>query len=149
MTRLAMVERAGASMQNQAFSALLLLLREDLRTDVEEMDQTVKSRNGLGQALGMLVRWFPRLPEIASLQACGPSLAMTNESEFPQNLSSPAMLLSSLLSPALSRSSIAGVGGQPGASPETIIKLSPGSATPDQAIHQKTGLPRLTKPASQ
>ena len=39
LTHLAMVENVSASTQNQAFSALLLLFREVLRTDLEEMAQ--------------------------------------------------------------------------------------------------------------
>jgi integron integrase len=41
-----MVEKVSASTQNQAFSALLLLFREVLRTDVEEMAQTVRAKRG-------------------------------------------------------------------------------------------------------
>jgi site-specific recombinase XerD len=41
-----MVEKVSASTQNQAFSALLLLFREVLRTDLEEMAQTVRARRG-------------------------------------------------------------------------------------------------------
>ena len=54
MTRLAMVERVCASTQNQAFIALLLLFREVLHTDMEEMGRTVMTRRGLGQALAVL-----------------------------------------------------------------------------------------------
>ena len=46
LTPLAMVENVSASAQNQAFSALLLLFREVLRTDLEEMAQTVRARRG-------------------------------------------------------------------------------------------------------
>jgi len=46
LTRLAMVEKVSASTQNQAFSALLLLFREVLRRDLEEMAQTVRARRG-------------------------------------------------------------------------------------------------------
>ncbi len=46
LTRLAMVENVSASTQNQAFSALLLLFREVLRTDLEEMAQTVRAKRG-------------------------------------------------------------------------------------------------------
>ncbi len=46
LTRLAMVERVSASTQNQAFSAVLLFFREVLRTDLEEMSQTVRARRG-------------------------------------------------------------------------------------------------------
>lgn len=55
LTRLAMVERVSASTQNQAFSALLLLFREVLRVDLEEMAQTVRARRG------------PKLPTVLSL----------------------------------------------------------------------------------
>ena len=46
LTRLAMVEKISASTQNQAFNALLLLFREVLRTDLEEMAQTVRAKRG-------------------------------------------------------------------------------------------------------
>ena len=46
LTHLAMVEKVSASTQNQAFSALLLLFREVLRTDLEEMAQTVRAKRG-------------------------------------------------------------------------------------------------------
>ena len=46
LTRLAMVDKVSASTQNQAFCALLLLFREVLRTDLEEMAQTVRARRG-------------------------------------------------------------------------------------------------------
>ena len=46
LTRLAMVEKVSASTQNQAFSALLLLFREVLRTDLGEMAQTVRAKRG-------------------------------------------------------------------------------------------------------
>ena len=46
LTRLAMVEKVSASTQNQAFSALLLLFREVLRKDLEEMAQTVRAKRG-------------------------------------------------------------------------------------------------------
>ena len=39
-----MVEKVSASTQNQAFSALLLLFREVLRKDLEEMAQTIRAR---------------------------------------------------------------------------------------------------------
>jgi integrase len=45
-TRLAMVDNVSASTQNQAFCALLLLFREVLRTDMEEMAQTVRAKRG-------------------------------------------------------------------------------------------------------
>ncbi len=41
-------------MQNQAFSALLLLFWEVLRTDMEEIGRTVRTRRGLGQGLAVL-----------------------------------------------------------------------------------------------
>lgn len=41
LTHLAMVEKVSASTQNQAFSALLLLFREVLRVDLEEMAPAV------------------------------------------------------------------------------------------------------------
>ena len=44
LTHLAMVEKVSASTQNQAFSALLLLFREVLRIDLEEMAQTVRAK---------------------------------------------------------------------------------------------------------
>jgi len=46
LTRLAMVEKVSASTQNQALSALLLLFREVLRKDLEEMAQTVRAKRG-------------------------------------------------------------------------------------------------------
>jgi len=46
LTRLAMVDKVSASTQNQAFSALLLLFREVLRTDLEQMAQTVRAKRG-------------------------------------------------------------------------------------------------------
>ncbi|MFH1998544.1 MAG: integron integrase [Planctomycetota bacterium] len=46
LTRLAMVDNVSASTQNQAFSALLLLFREVLRVDLEEMAQTVRAKRG-------------------------------------------------------------------------------------------------------
>ena len=46
LTHLAMVEKVSASTQNQAFSALLLLFREVLRADLEEMAQTVRAKRG-------------------------------------------------------------------------------------------------------
>lgn len=46
LTRLAMARKVSASTQNQAFSALLLLFREVLRRDLEEMAQTVRARRG-------------------------------------------------------------------------------------------------------
>jgi len=56
LTRLAMVEKVSASTQNQAFSALLLLFREVLRTDLEEMAQTVRAKRG------------PKLPTVLSVR---------------------------------------------------------------------------------
>lgn len=55
LSRLAMVEKVSASTQNQAFSALLLLFREVLRVDLEEMSQTVRARRG------------PKLPTVLSV----------------------------------------------------------------------------------
>jgi len=55
LTHLAMVEKVSASTQNQAFSALLLLFREVLRVDLEEMAQTVRARRG------------PKLPTVLSV----------------------------------------------------------------------------------
>jgi integron integrase len=55
LTHLAMVGKVSASTQNQAFSALLLLFREVLRTDLEEMAQTVRARRG------------PKLPTVLSV----------------------------------------------------------------------------------
>ena len=49
-----MVEKVSASTQNQAFSALLLLFREVLRVDLEEMSQTVRAKRG------------PKLPTVSS-----------------------------------------------------------------------------------
>jgi integron integrase len=46
LTRLAMVENVSASTQNQAFSALLLLLRKVLRRDLEDIAQTVRAKRG-------------------------------------------------------------------------------------------------------
>jgi len=46
LTRLAMVENVSAATQNQAFCALLMLFREVLRTDMEEMAQTVRAKRG-------------------------------------------------------------------------------------------------------
>ena len=55
LTHLAMVENVSASTQNQAFSALLLLFREVLRVDLEEMAQTVRAKRG------------PKLPTVLSV----------------------------------------------------------------------------------
>ena len=60
LTRLAMVEGVSASTQNQAFSALLLLFREVLRTDLEEMAQTVRAKRG---------RRLPTVLSVAEVQA--------------------------------------------------------------------------------
>jgi integron integrase len=46
LTHLAMVERVSASTQNQAFCAALLLFREVLRTDLNDIAQTVRARRG-------------------------------------------------------------------------------------------------------
>jgi integron integrase len=55
LTHLAMVEKVSGSTQNQAFSALLLLFREVLRGDLEEMAQTVRAKRG------------PKLPTVLSV----------------------------------------------------------------------------------
>ena len=55
LTHLAMVEKVSASTQNQAFSALLLLFREVLHVDLEEMAQTVRAKRG------------PKLPTVMSV----------------------------------------------------------------------------------
>ncbi len=60
LTRLAMVEKVSASTQNQAFSALLLLFREVLRTDLDEMAQTVRAKRG---------RKLPTVLSVAEVQA--------------------------------------------------------------------------------
>lgn len=60
LTRLAMVERVSASTQNQTFSALLLLFREFLRKDMEEMAQTVRARRG---------RRLPTVLSVSEVQA--------------------------------------------------------------------------------
>ncbi|HCP32323.1 TPA: integron integrase, partial [Candidatus Acetothermia bacterium] len=60
LTRLAMVEKVSASTQNQAFSALLLLFREVLRRDLEEMAQTVRARRG---------RKLPTVLSVSEVQA--------------------------------------------------------------------------------
>jgi len=46
LTRLAMVEHVSASTQNQDFNAVLLLFREVLRVDLEEMSKTVRAKRG-------------------------------------------------------------------------------------------------------
>jgi integron integrase len=46
LTHLAMVEKVSASTQNQAFCAALLLFREVLRTDLNDIAQTVRARRG-------------------------------------------------------------------------------------------------------
>jgi hypothetical protein len=46
LTHLAMVEKVSASTQNEALSALLLLFREVLRTDLDELAQTVRAKRG-------------------------------------------------------------------------------------------------------
>jgi len=46
LTRLAMVDTVSASIQNQAFSALCLLFRDVLRTDLEAMARTVRAKRG-------------------------------------------------------------------------------------------------------
>lgn len=60
LMRLAMVEKVSASTQNQAFSALLLLFREVLRIDLEEMAQTVRAKRG---------RKRPTVLSVAEVQA--------------------------------------------------------------------------------
>jgi len=60
LTRLAMVEKVSASTQNQAFSALLLLFREVLRRDLEEMEQTVRAKRG---------RKLPTVLSVSEVQA--------------------------------------------------------------------------------
>ena len=55
LTHLAMVEKVSPSTQNQAFSALLLLFREVLHVDLEEMAQTVRAKRG------------PKLPTVLSV----------------------------------------------------------------------------------
>ena len=60
LTRLAMVEKVSASTQNQAFSALLLLFREVLRKDMEEMAQTVRAKRG---------RRLPTVLSVSEVQA--------------------------------------------------------------------------------
>ena len=55
LTHFAMVEKVSPSTQNQAFSALLLLFREVLRVDLEEMAQTVRAKRG------------PKLPTVLSV----------------------------------------------------------------------------------
>jgi integron integrase len=60
LTRLAMAEKVSASTQNQAFSALLLLFREVLRTDLEAMAQTVRARRG---------RRLPTVLSVSEVQA--------------------------------------------------------------------------------
>jgi len=60
LTRLAMVDKVSASTQNQAFSALLLLFREVLRTDLDEIAQTVRAKRG---------RKLPTVLSVAEVQA--------------------------------------------------------------------------------
>lgn len=60
LTRLAMVDNVSASTQNQAFSALLLLFREILRTDLDEIAQTVRAKRG---------RKLPTVLSVAEVQA--------------------------------------------------------------------------------
>jgi len=50
-----MVEKVSSSTQNQAFIALLLLFREVLRVDLEEMTQAVCAKRG------------PKLPTVLSV----------------------------------------------------------------------------------
>jgi integron integrase len=60
LTHLAMVEKVGATTQNQAFSALLLLFREVLRADLEGMAQTVRPKRG---------RRLPTVLSVAEVQS--------------------------------------------------------------------------------
>jgi len=60
LTRLAMAEKVSASTQNQAFSALLLLFREVLRRDLEEMAQTIRAKRG---------RRLPTVLSVSEVQA--------------------------------------------------------------------------------
>ncbi len=60
LTRLAMVDRVSASTQNQAFSALLLLFREILRTDLNDIAKTVRAKRG---------RKLPTVLSVAEVQA--------------------------------------------------------------------------------
>jgi integrase len=46
LTRLAMADKVSASTQNQAFNALLLLFREVLRKDLDDIAQTVRAKRG-------------------------------------------------------------------------------------------------------
>jgi len=46
LTHLAMVKNVSASTQNQAFSALLLLFREVLHSDLKDLDKTVRAKRG-------------------------------------------------------------------------------------------------------
>ncbi len=55
-----MVEKVSASTQNQAFRALLLLFREVLRKDLEEMAQTIRARRG---------RRLPTVLSVSEIQA--------------------------------------------------------------------------------
>lgn len=66
LTRLAMVENVSASTQNQAFSALLLLFREVLHKDMEEMAKTVRAKRG---------RKLPTVLSVAEVQALLDSVA--------------------------------------------------------------------------
>jgi len=60
LTRLAMVDKVSASTQNQAFSALLLLFREILRTDLDAIAHTVRAKRG---------RKLPTVLSVAEVQA--------------------------------------------------------------------------------
>ncbi|MBI2567050.1 MAG: protein kinase [Candidatus Schekmanbacteria bacterium] len=79
LTRLAMVQRVSASTQNQAFSALLLLFREVLRTDLaEQVSRSIDSSRARNYAAAMLQRRIASLllPAMVSLVLAGqPSVA--------------------------------------------------------------------------
>ena len=60
LTRLAMVDKVSASTQNQAFSAISLLFREVLRTDLEEMARTVRAKRS---------RRLPTVLSVAEVQS--------------------------------------------------------------------------------
>ncbi len=55
-----MLDKVSASTQNQAFSALLLVFREVLRTDLDGMAQTVRAKRG---------RKLPTVLSVAEVQA--------------------------------------------------------------------------------
>lgn len=72
LTRLAMVDKVSASTQNQAFSALLLLFREVLRTDMKKM-----ARKRTGEILAQKVFMCP----VSMLQALKDEAEKENKSE--------------------------------------------------------------------